>query len=193
MMTMKFEEMKKIWDGQKKEHVFQIDQSALHHLVMRKRTQGLNITNISEWLLIAVNIIAPATIVFMTLSNETINVSMITLSCWMLLSASYVGYRRHQRMNGYARFARTLRDDLQFALDTARYQVRLSVFGRWNVVPLGILSVAGLFEADKPVWIAMALVIFLLIANYAAGWEANFYKRRLTELEALKNKLEEPV
>jgi hypothetical protein len=189
---MEFEEMKKIWDTQKLEHVFTIDQSALHRRVLTKQTQGLHITNMSEWLLIFVNVIAPISILFMMLSNNTINISMVLLSCWMFVNAGYVAYQRRRRINGSTQFERTLAGDLQFALDVARYQVRLSTLGRWNILPIGILSLTGLIEADKPFWIAAALVVFLVITNYAAGMEANFYKRRFTELESLKKKLEEP-
>jgi hypothetical protein len=190
---MEFEEMKKVWDTQKEEHVFRMDQAAIHRRVMAKQIQGLHITNTSEWLLILTNSIAAAFVLFTTLSNETINVSMIIMSCFMLVAAAYIAYGRYQRLNGYTQFNRTLKDDLQFALDVARYQVRLSAFGRWNIVPFGVLSLIGLYEADKPLWISAILIVFLVVLNYAAGWEANFYKRRLVELEVLKNKLEEPV
>ena len=184
--------MKKIWDTQKEEYVFTLNQSALHHHVVAKQNQGLHITNISEWLMIAVNILIPVYIMATMLSGE-MNISMMIMSGWLLLTAAFVINGRYRRMRGSSTFDRTLKGDLQFAIDVARYQVRLAALGRWNIVPIGLLSVTGLIEADKPLWIAAVVVIFLFLANHAAGWESNLYKARLHQLEGLMKKLVEEV
>jgi hypothetical protein len=187
---MEFEDMKKVWDAQKLEHVFQIDQAALHQRVARKMAKGLYIANVSEWLLIVTNVLAGCTILFMYLPKETLNISMIIMSCWMLVSAAYVVYARYRRTQQLNQFGRTLKDELGGALDVARYQVKLSSLGRWNALPIAVLSVTGLLEADKAFWITIVVILFFIVLNYAAGWEVNVYKRRLAELEALKQKLE---
>jgi hypothetical protein len=98
--------------------------------------------------------------------------------------------RKVQTTQQLNQFGRTLKDELRGALDVARYQVKLSSLGRWNALPIAVLSVTGLFEAGKAFWITIVVILFFIILNYAAGWEVNVYKRRLTELEALKQKLE---
>lgn len=187
---MEFEEMKKIWDTQKEEYVFTINQSAMHNHIVRKQRQGLHITNISEWLMIVVNILVPVYVVTTTVSSGSKNVSLIILSGWLILTAAYVINGRVKRISGSSRFDRSLNGDLQFAVEVARYQVRLAALGRWNIVPIGVLTVSGLIEAEKPVWIAAGVVVVLLLANYVAGWESNIYKSRLLELEGLRKKLE---
>ena len=189
---MEFDELKKIWDTQKEEYVFTLNQSALHNHVVAKQNQGLHITNISEWLMIAVNMLIPLYIIATMVSGE-INLAMMIMSGWMLLTAAFVINGRYKRLKGGSTFGRTLKGDLQFAIDVARYQVRLAALGRWNIVPIGLLSVTALIEAGKPLWIAAVLAIFLLLANYAAGWESNLYKTRLQQLEWLMKKLEEEV
>ena len=191
-MIMEFEEMKKIWDSQEEEHVFTINQSVLHSHVVAKQRKGLHIANVSEWMLITVNIMVPVYIIA-TMVTGKINISMLFLAGWMLLTAAFVANGRYKRTSGSARFDRDLNGDLQFAINVATYQGRLATLGRWNILPLGVLSVTGLIEAEKPLWIAGVLVFFLFIANYAAGWETGFYKSRLHELEVLKRKLEEEV
>jgi hypothetical protein len=188
---MEFEEMKKIWDTQKEEYLFTINQSALHNRVVAKQKQSLHITNTSEWLMIIVNILVPVYILSTMLSAGSRNISMMIMSGWMILTASFIINGRYKRISGSARFDRNLNSDLQFAIDVSKYQVRLATLGRWNILPIGLLSITGLLEADKPLWIAAVLVIFLLGANYAAGWESSIYQSRLHELEGLKNKLEE--
>jgi len=189
---MEFDEMKKIWDNQKEEYVFTLNQSALHNHVVVKQKQGLRITNISEWLMIAVNILVPVYMITSMLSGE-INISLAISSGWMLLTAAFIVNGRYKRMSGNSRFDRTLRGDLQFAIDVARYQVRLAALGRWSIVPIGLLSVTALIEAGKPLWIAAIVVIFLVFANYAAVWESGIYKARLHQLEGLMKKLDEEV
>jgi hypothetical protein len=109
----------------------------------------------------------------------------------MLMIAAYVARGRYHRINGSTRFDRSLKGDLQFALDVARYQVKLSTLGRWIIFPVALLSVTGLIEADKSIWIALAVIIFMLMLNYLAGWESKYYQARLHQLEVLKKKLEE--
>lgn len=188
---MEFDQMKKIWNSQKQEYMYSINQSALQNHVIKKQKQGLHITNISEWLMIVVNTIAPVFIIVSVRPWDGINVSMMILAGWMFFTAAFIAHGRYRRVNGNSVFDRTINGDLQFAIDVARYQVRIASLGRWNIAPIGVLSVTGLLEAEKPIWIAGVLVAFLFLANYVAGWENSFYKSRLTELEGLKKKLEE--
>jgi hypothetical protein len=188
---MEFEEMKKIWDSQKQEHVFSLDQSALHNRVLTKQKQGLHIAHISELLLIFSNILGAASILAVVIPRERFNISMTIMSVCMLMVATYVARGRYQRINGNAKFDRSLKGDLEFALDVARYQVKLSTLGRWIIFPVATLSVTGLIEAEKSFWIVLAIIFFMLLLNYFAGWESKYYQTRLNQLEALKKKLEE--
>jgi len=189
---MEFDEMKKIWDTQKEEYVFTHNQSALHNHVVVKQKQGLHITNISEWLMIAVNVLVPVYLLASMLPGE-INISFTILSGWMLVTAAFISNGRYKRISGNSRFDRTLRGDLQFAIDVAQYQVKLAALGRWSIVPIGLLSLTALIEADKPLWIAAMVVVSLFLANYAAGWESGIYRARLHQLEGLMKKLDEEV
>ena len=80
--------------------------------------------------------------------------------------------------------------DLRHALSVATYQVRLAQFGRWNILPIGILILLGVWESGKSIWVVVGTLIFFVLANYVAGWESGIYKARKRELEILKNKLE---
>ncbi len=191
MIIMEFEEMKKIWDTQKQEHIFSLDQSALHNRVLAKQKQGLHIANVSELMLILSNILGAVSILTVVVPREHVNISMTIMSVCMLMVAVYVARGRFQRVNGNTKFNRSLNGDLQFALDVARYQVKLSTLGRWSIFPVAILSVTGLLEAEKSIWIALAVIIFMLILNYLARWESKYYQARLHQLEVLKKKLEE--
>jgi len=81
--------------------------------------------------------------------------------------------------------------DLRHAIAVATYQVQLSYLLRWNTLPIGILIILSVWDGGRSFWLAIGIMIFLFIANYAAGWEHNFYKSRKRELEILLNKLNE--
>jgi hypothetical protein len=80
--------------------------------------------------------------------------------------------------------------DLDHAISVATYQVRISQIMLWNIVPIGALTTLGLWEAGKPIWIAMVVLLFFALSYYAGGWEHHIYKRKKRELEVLKKKLD---
>jgi hypothetical protein len=73
----------------------------------------------------------------------------------------------------------------------ATYQVRFSQLMRWNILPIGIFSLLGVWESGKSVWQTVGILIIFVLGHYAAGWELSIYKARKRELEILQNKLEE--
>jgi hypothetical protein len=187
---MEFEELKKVWDNQNQQHVFALDQSALQNRVQTKQRQGRHISHWSEVLLIGANLVSSIMIMLMMVSKGYANISLIIMAAWMFLSAMYVTFGRAKRIRNQSQFDRSLHGALQSSITLARYQVRLATLGRWSAIPIGVLSTFALIEAHQSFWIVIALVIFLLIANYASGWETRIYVSRMRELEALKRTLE---
>ena len=187
---MEFDEMKKIWDAQNKETIYGINEKALHNRILSKKKTGYHITNTSELLLIIVNAGAGLLVLAVNLSKQSVNISMYLLSAWMFLSALYMLVSRIRRIKSSHRFDRSMLGDLSQAISVASYQVRLSQVGRWNILPIGILCLLGLWEGGKPVWSFALIVILFAFATYAARWEHGIYKARKRELEILQNKLE---
>ena len=187
---MEFDEMKKIWDSQNNEPFYGINEKALHNRILSKKKQAHHITNISELLLILVNTGAGCFIFGMNFSGQSGGIYMYLLSAWMFGTALYILVSRIRRINRGHRFDRSMRGDLAHALSVATYQVRLSQLGRWSILPIGILILSGIWESGKSIWIAGGILMFLILANYAGGWEHSIYKARKRELEILKSKLE---
>ena len=115
---------------------------------------------------------------------------MYFLSAWMFSIAFYLLVSRIRRIKGDNRFHRSMHGDLHHAISVATYQVRLSQLMRWNILPIGILILLGIWEGEKSLWVAVGILVLFVLANYAAGWEHNIYKARKRELEILLNKLE---
>lgn len=96
---------------------------------------------------------------------------------------------RVQRLRARPAYDRSLQEELQQALAAATYQVRLSRLMRLNIIPIGALTVLGLWQGDKPVWLAVVVLLFFCGAFYFSGWEHGYYKRQRRELEGLVGKL----
>lgn len=187
---MEFDEMKKIWDSQNNEPLYSINEKALHNRILSKKKQAHHITNTSELLWIIGNIGAGCFILGVNFFKQSGSIFMYFLFTWMFTIALYLLVSRIRRIKENYRFDRSMRGDLDHAISMATYQVRLSQLGRWNILPIGIFILLGVWEGGKSFWIAVGILIFLALAYYAAGWEHNIYKARKRELELLQQKLE---
>lgn len=186
---MEFDEMKKIWDTQNNQVLYAIDEAALHARVMSKKRRAGHTANITECLLIVVNLAAGVFVVTVHQFDERRAAFFYLMSAWTILTALFVIFHRVRRVNGENRFDRTILGDLDHAISNASYQVRLSHLMRWNGVPIALFILLGFWEVGTPVWIAVLVLIFLGLAYYASGWEHGIYKNRKHELEALRAKL----
>ena len=182
---MEFDEMKKIWDAQNNEPLYVINEKALHNRILSKKKQAYHITNISELLAIIAYIGAGCSILM-----QSGNVFMYLLAALMFGSGLYSLVSRIRRIRGIYRFDRSMLGDLHHAISLATYQVRFSQLMRWNILPMGIFTLLGVWEVGKSVWMAVGILVFFVLVYYAAGWEHNLYKARKCELEILQNKLE---
>lgn len=188
-----FEELQKIWDVQNNQLVYAINEEALFRRIAVKKNQALTITNVSEWLLIVVNMAAGGFILGADFPTNNATTLMHVMALWMLGVASYLIASRIRRKAEGKRFDRTMRGDLAHAISVAAYQVRLSQLMRWNVVPIGGLTLLGIGAGGKSVWIGIVTAAFFALAFYLGRWEHGIYRARRDELEILKRKLESDV
>jgi hypothetical protein len=186
---MEFEELQKVWLAEKQETVYAIDEKALHNRVSSKKNTILHIANVSELLLIIVNFCAGGFILCVSIRASG-NIFLGIMAVWMLLTSVYVIVSRTRRLNELPRFDRSMREELQHAVATASYQVRLSLLMRLNVLPVGVLSILSVWDADKPVWLIVGMSVFFVIVFYLSGWEHNIYRNKKRELVLLQAKLE---
>ncbi len=187
---MEFDEMKKIWDSQNNEPLYGINEKALHNRILSKKKKAHHITNISELLSIIVYIGTGCFIFGLNLYKQNGSAFMFILAVWMLASALYLLVSRIRRINGDQRFDRSMRGDLTHAISMATYQVHLSRLMRWNILPIGIFTVLGIWDRGKSVWIVVGVILFFALTYCAGGWEHRIYKARKRELKILQDKLE---
>ena len=114
---------------------------------------------------------------------------MYLMAAWMFATALYSLVSRIRRIKGDHRFDRSMQGDLHHAISVATYQVRLSQIMRWNILPVGVLTLLGIWEGGKSFWIAGFILIAFVLVHYASAWEHGIYKARKRELEILQKKL----
>jgi hypothetical protein len=186
---MEFEEMQKIWDSQRNEALYVLNENALHNRIMAKKRQSGKITNFSELMGMIVNTGA-GVLMFQSVWKEGRgNIYLTLLGAWMICTALAVLFFRIRRLNGNAKFDRSMLGDLSYALSTATYQVKLGSFLRWNIVPMGVLISLGFWDSGNSPWLILGVMVFLAITNYFAGWEQRYYYNRKRELATLYDKL----
>ena len=187
---MEFDELQKIWDAQNDKPLYAINENALHNRISSKKNKGLHISNISELLTIIVNFAGGGFILGINLFNKNANSFMYLMSAWMFGVAVYTLVSRYRRIKKDSIYDRSLNGDLLHAVSVADYQVKFSRLMRWNILPISLFMFLGILESGKSIWLAVGTSVFLILANYAAGWEHNIYKKRKLELETLRDKLE---
>lgn len=183
---MEFDELQQIWDTQNNNTMFTIDQKEMQQHIFFKKHQARHITNISEILLMVVNTIS-GIITLAVVSSQ--NIALYAMAVWMMGTALYVLISRLRRIRNNHRFDRSVLGQLNYAIDVASYQVRLSHLMRLNILPIGFLSSIAVWEGGKSIWVTIGLVFFFVLTFYAGGWEHGIYKSRKRELEALREKL----
>jgi len=186
---MNFEELQKIWDTQNKQTLYAINETAMYNHIMQKQRQARHITHVSELLTMIVN---AGVGIFIAITNATSNrtsIALYVLSAWLIACAVFILRGRIQRLHGNRQFDRSMNGELAHALAVATQQVKHSRLMRLNILPIAILLLLGLWETDKPIWIAGATAALFLLSYYASGWEHNLYENRRRSLENLQSSL----
>lgn len=191
MITMEFEEMKKIWDKQNQQPLYVINEEALHNRIRAKKGSAGHIANFSEVFIILANIAGAAIILISSYIKAKGDIYTYVLAGLMVVAAVYVFIGRIRRKRRESKFNQSLRGDLDHAITNATFQVRLSQIMRWFVLPVGILTILALWQNQTQIWLLLLILLFSGYTWYASGWEHQIYVRKKRELEMLNQKLAE--
>lgn len=188
---MEFDELQKIWDTQNNRPLYVINEQALHNRIVTKKHQVVHIAVVTEWILIIANTASGAFVLQQNYTGRRGLVFAYLLAAWLLGTALYVLVNRIRRMREQQQFNRSLSGDLQHALTTAAYQVRISRIMRWNVLPIALLVLFSSWEGGQSVWFLAIVALFFVLVFLASGWEQGIYRNKMKELQVLQQKLEE--
>jgi uncharacterized integral membrane protein len=188
---MEFDELQKIWDTQNKQPLYVINEQALHNRIVAKKHQVIHIAVVTEWILIIANTASGAFVLQQNVTGRPGLIFVYLLAVWMLGTALYVLANRIRRMREQKQFNRSLNGDLQHAISTASYQVRIAHIMRWNTLPIALLVLFSSWEGGQSVWFLVIVAVFFVLVFFASGWEMGIYRNKMKELQVLQHKLQE--
>ena len=187
---MEFDEMKKIWDAQSNQPLYMIDEKALHNRIQSKMKGIRHLSNVSDWVLIIIYFGTGIVLLGSSPFKTGVNIFMWIGAAWMFATVVYLVAGHIRRSNASRRFDRSIRGDLDHAISLAGYQVRLSQFIRWNLLPLGVIMIFSGWESGKLIRVGLIIVIANILAFYVTSSGLRADKRRKRELQSLKEKLD---
>ncbi|WP_420575632.1 hypothetical protein [Ekhidna sp.] len=186
---MEFEEMQKIWDEQKGETMYAINESALHNSIGRKKDAASRRINKVE---IGVSLIngVVAIVLFFDALNDPHNWDFVA-SGLLLGTVAYIQYFRWKRRKAERTFDRSMLGELDHAISNTNSIIKFShlmIVG--YMIPMSVFYIAKMIDrgASLDKWLiitGMYLLAFLLIR-----WERKkMHIPRKENLLSLKRKL----
>jgi len=187
---MEFDELKKIWDAPNNQHLYVLDEQALHKRIESRMNTVRRLTNITDWVLILVNLGAGGILIGLNTVNTVANLFMYVEAAWMFVTVVYFTIGHIRRVKAGRRFDRSLHGDLDHAIFLANYRIRLDQVILWNLLPMGAIMILSGWEAGKLLKVSAVILASYALAFYVTSKGHRANKRRKRELQALKEKLE---
>jgi hypothetical protein len=186
---MEFDEMKKIWDAQNNQPLYVIDEKALYNRIQSKRNTVVKLARFTDWSLIMIYLVAGGILIGLNLSQRVANIFMYVEAVWMFGIVGYMIVSHIRRIQSSRQFDRSIQGDLDHAISLVGYQMRISQFFSWNLLPLGAIMILSGWEAGKLFKTSVVMLLSSVLAVYvnSKGYGAN--KRRKRVLQVLKEKL----
>lgn len=157
---MEFEEIKRIWDKQKNEPLYTIDESALHRQVLRKNRDIRRFASQTEWGIFLIALLLAA---FMILQGSNDNeIYKFPQAAIFLVVAGYIFWDRRRRLKNEGPSDRSLLGDLEQAIRTTDYSIkRQRAFVFWFLIPSAItVLINQIYAYQRKTWWALLLVVF---------------------------------
>ncbi|MEO1254927.1 MAG: hypothetical protein AAFY41_08585 [Bacteroidota bacterium] len=190
---MEFEELQKIWNSQKGETMYAINESALHSSITRKKDGISRKINMLELALIFINSTC-ALILFIDsiIDNENswdhIGATILALTVVFLL------FFRQRRLKKENTFDRTMLGELDHAIANSQSILQIATMMiYYYLLPVAVFSIGKMiyFGASLERWL-LILGMFAL-ALFLIRWERqNLHIPRKKRLIELKKKIMEP-
>lgn len=184
---MEFEDMQMIWNSEKQEKMFVIDEAALFKMVKQKSGSINRSLQIFEWLMVIVNLVVG---VFLLVDG----VLDAEAAYEFLLPLMYLGYaiymfiRRRNRQQTQKDFAETMLGEVDKAIWQLDYLIaQTKSIAFWYLVPLTVVGVAVILLNSQILWAIGVLCLTVLASYFGTRWEIErCYMPKKRELESLR-------
>lgn len=166
---MEFEDMRKIWDEQKGESMYVIDETALHTSVTRKKDATSRRINRLEMKASIINGIGA--ILVLVIAPQRNFYWALGTACLCAASVAYIQYLRWKRKKGEDRFDLSMLGELEHTISNANSIIKINTFLAAGVlIPLFVLSFSKMFirGAHLEKWLITAglFILALLLARW---------------------------
>ena len=191
---MELEELQKIWNEQKGETMYAINESALHQSITRKKNAGSRRMTIVEISLMIINSITGFTLLIDAYVDDE-GLWGYSLGVIMLITVAFLWFYRQRRLRHERTFDRSMVGELDHAIANADSIIQIAtIMIKYYLLPVGIFSVAkmSILGASLEKWL-------LIIGAYTLSFILIYYERRVChiprreKLIRLKQKLNEPT
>lgn len=184
--------MQKIWDNQRNEMLFVINEEAMHNRVKAKKRQATRIVNVTEIGLMIVNTIT-AIILLIDAIKDNEGIYGYTGVGIMLFTVCYLVYIRNKRKKKDLRFDRSILGELDNAISNTQSTIKI---GRtmiyWYFIPIAIFIFIKMIYQDATLSKWLFVIGAFILGFFVAGWEIKkWHIPRKRQLEGLREKLVE--
>lgn len=188
---MKFEEMQKVWDSQRQETFYAIDETALYRRIKAKAAKAARLVNINEIGLTIISLVTGVILITDAISDQESWWDYGTGGLFFLVAAFLI-IRRQRRLRALPRFDRTLLGELEHALSGAEELIRVNRGFVWFLLPIAVVTLTGMVWRAAPVWGILLTAGLFVLSWWLVRWElrCRLLPRR-TELLSLKDLLTE--
>ncbi len=189
---MELEQIQKIWNEQKGETMYAINESALHQSITRKKNAASKRMTIVELSLMAINT-TTGTILLIDAIMDNESAWEYAFGIIMLLTVLFLAYFRKRRLQQEHTFDRTMLGELDHAVANSDSIIQIATLMiKYYLLPLGIFSITKMLVlgASLEKWL-------LFIGAYTLSFILVYYERkhchipRKEKLLKLRKKLQE--
>ncbi|SNT24823.1 hypothetical protein SAMN05421640_2939 [Ekhidna lutea] len=187
---MEFEKMQKIWNEQKGETMYAIDQQALHNSIGRKKDAASRRINTVEIALMAINSIV-AVILLVDAITDKEGLWDYAGAGIMALTVAFLAFFRIRRKKKEDTFDRSLMGELDHAIANSHSMIQIATMMiYYYLIPIGVFVLGKMlyFGASMEKWLFM--IGMFALAFFLVRWERKAcHVPRQRNLLALKRKL----
>jgi membrane protein insertase Oxa1/YidC/SpoIIIJ len=188
---MDFEELQVIWNSQNHEKMYTINEDVLDNYIKNKGKSIGKMLSLSEFILIAVNLVVGIWLTIESLDNNNPSTQSI-LAVFYLAFVVFSFTRRLIRRNEEKPFDQTIAGELDKAIWRVDYLMRQGKNAIiWYLIPLAaILGVMSFLDTKRLLW-AFGFIVVTIVVSYFEYQRENkkIHLPNKRNLEALREKL----
>ncbi|MEO9481795.1 MAG: hypothetical protein ABJG47_00025 [Ekhidna sp.] len=189
---MEFEEMQKIWDEQKGETMYAINETALHKSVTSKKKAASRRINIVEISLMIINSIVSVVLITDAILDEE-GLWDYAGAVIMALTVVFLIAFRVRRKKNEQKFDRSMLGELDHAIANSHSIIQIAtIMIYYYLIPVGFFTLGKMlyFGASLEKW--FLIIGMFALAFFLVRWERKaLHIPRKTRLEGIKRKLME--